>query len=107
MLLVLRPFLDPAAQDVDLSCGDLLVRLRRRHEFVFIMREDALEHAAGLGLAGFDRKGSFDGGEGTFGRVEPEIALAFFRVEAVAGEAVVAEDGADVAIEVHLACGGG
>ena len=67
------------------------------------MRESALDDGAGIWIARFDGKRAVDGREGTFGRVEAEVRLALLRVKAVTGEAVVAEDGADVAIEVQLA----
>lgn len=59
------------------------------------------------GVAGFDGKHSIDGGVSAFWGIEAEVGLAFFCVEPVAGKAVVAENGADIAVEIELSRRGG
>ncbi len=67
---------------------------------------DAADEFAAVGIAGDDGEASLaevDAGAG-FG-VEAEFGLAFGGVGTVAGEALVGEDGADVAIEFDLLAG--
>src|SRR5262249_10248691 len=61
---------------------------------------DARPHLAALGVAGLDRHAGLALGERPLGDVEAQPALARLGVEAVAGEAGVREDRADVAVEV-------
>lgn len=62
---------------------------------------DAADQFAFTGLAGDDGQAAGLGGlEGVGLDVEPELGLALALVRAVAGEAVLGEDGADVAVEI-------
>ena len=107
VFLVFGAFVDPAFEGFDLRGGEFFVGFGWGHDFVLVGGEGAVDDGAGLGVAGFDGESAVDGGVGAFGSVEAEVGLAFFGVEAVAGEAVVGEDGADVAVEVEGACGVG
>ena len=83
----------------------------RRHDLVRVVGEDAGDGFAGVWVGGDDGAGSaFGGFEGGVADVEPELAFAAFLVGAVAFEAVIGKDGADVLGEVRsgfCGCGGG
>jgi hypothetical protein len=91
---------DPFFDQSDLRRLDLLVRIRRGHHLVLIRRKEALEEAALVRLA-FD-DGRFlpllRGEETGFG-VETQARFARARIGAVAVEAGVREDGADVLVK--------
>ena len=107
MLLIPRALLDPELQRVLLLLRELLVRLRGRHEVVFVRRDDALPDLALRKIARFDRKCAVLGRVGSFRRVEPQLGLALLRIKAVAREAVLREDGPDIAIVADGGTGGG
>ena len=95
---VFGAFGDPAAQRFRLGGGDDLFRLRRRHDLVRVVAEDAREGLAELGRAGddglrSDRRGPL---------VETDVALERFFIGPVALETLVVKDGPDVAIEIEL-----
>ena len=100
---VLRALGDPALEQRFLGGIEFLSRVGRRHEIVLIVRRDAPDQFALAWLAGDDRRGAVEIGQGTFASVEPQIGLALLGVGAVAGEAVVAEQRPDVAREVDAA----
>ena len=102
VLLVFRALADPELECFQLLRRDLFMRLRRWHDFIGIGTDDARDDAAGLHIARLDGKASFDGFVSALGGVETQVGLPFLRIEAMAGEAVVTEDRADVAIEVEL-----
>jgi hypothetical protein len=98
--LVLRARRDPLAQHLHLRGRHRLLRLRRRHQVVGVVRHQPGEQLAGLGPAGHERR--FAGlAAAQRGRavVEPQVGLARLVVLAVAGEAVLGEDGPHVAVE--------
>ena len=107
MLLIRRTLLDPELQRVLLLLRELLVRLRRRHEVVLFRRDDALPDLALRQIARFDWKRAVLRRVGSFRRVEPQLGLALLRIEAVAREAVLREDRADVAVEAKRLLRGG
>ena len=94
--------LDPCLDLGDLLRLELFVRLRRRHDFIFVGRNQALEEAALVRLA-FDHGGRFAvlGREESGFRVQPQPCLARSRIGAVAVKAGIGEDGADVLIELN------
>ena len=106
VLTVGRALGDPAAEDIDLRGRDLLVRIRRWHHFLGVFREEALDQFAAIGVARLDRLDAILEGRGAFGGVEAELALALLGVEAVAGEAVIGKDRADVPVEIQFRVGG-
>ena len=102
MRLPWRALSDPLFHKRDLLRLQLLVRIRRRHEIVFVLRDEALEEVADLRLV-FDDGGLLavlGGEEACFG-VEPQAGFARAWIGAVAVEAGVCEDGADVLVEAN------
>ena len=97
---------DPAAEDVDLRGCDLFVRFGRRHDLFRIFAQDTLDEFAGLGVARLYGLDTVLEGYGALSGVEAELALTLLGVEAVAGEAVVGKNRADVPIEVQFSVGG-
>src|SRR5947207_892824 len=77
-----------------------LAGLRGGHVVVAVLREDAAQRFALVGLGGHEGVLALDALERPFLRVEAEVALAALVVRPVAEEAIVREDGADVALEV-------
>ena len=87
---------DPATQDIHLLLGQPgLVGLGRRHELILVGGDDAFDQGADVRLAGHE--GFL--GDGRLADVQPQLGLAVRFVLAVAAEAVVGEDGQDVAAE--------
>ena len=96
-----RAFGDPALEKIDLCGRKLFARLRRRHDFLGIARRDARHHLALLQVAGNNRVvAGLRGLERLVLHVQPQLALALVFVRPVAGEAVVREQRADVAVEL-------
>jgi len=104
--LVFGAFLDPAFDERDLFLGKHLVELRRWHMVVGVGRQQALHHRAPLGLAGHDGgvAGLAAPSRG-FEGIQAQFALVLALVGAVAGEAGVGEDRADVAVELDALSG--
>ncbi len=99
---------DPLAKQGDLLGLELLAGLDRRHHVVLVGMGDAADQFALGGLAGDDGESAGLGGlEGVGLEVEAELGLALALVRAVAGEAVLGKDGADVAVEINRAGRGG
>ena len=92
--------LDPLFQQRDLRGRDGLVLLRRRHDVIGVVRYDALDEFALLGLAGEDDEVAFTVALGVLFVVEAQFALAAFVVGAVAGDTVLGQDRADLPAEV-------
>ncbi len=106
VFLVNCAFLDPATEERALGVVEGLVGIRRRHDVVGIGGGDAAPEFTGIGVTGFEGDTTIlAGSEGAFGGIESQTGLAMFGVEAVAGEAMVGEDGSDVAVELER--GGG
>ena len=101
--LILSPLSDPALEQILLRTRELLVRVRRRHQVVGVFGEDALHQLALVGLAG--NEGLLR--DGVLAHIEAELGLALLLVGAVAEEAVVGKDRADVAVVIHLLRAGG
>ena len=98
---------DPGPDLGDLLRFQFFVRLRRRHDLVFVLRSNALVEGALVGLALDDGRRLFlavlvlaGGEEAGFG-VEAQARLAGAGVGAVAVEAVVREHRTDIAVELH------
>ena len=96
--LVFRPFLDPSRQELLLLRVELLVRLRRRHQFVRVGRVDPRHERAFRWLAGHDRTGRY----GIITVVQPQIGLPMAGIRPVAIKAVVGKNRPDVAVERNL-----
>ncbi len=86
--------------------GEWLLEFGRGHLEFGVVDFDAEDEVAGVGVAGGDGGAVGAGGEGGGFLVEAEVGLAGFGVGTVAGEAVLGEDGADVAVVVDGVFGG-
>ena len=103
VLLVRCSGLDPSAQQVLLGVTERLVGLGRGHHRIRVGRTDAVPKFAGLQVTRTDRNPALlVGGQRPLGRVEAKPRLPLLGVEAMAGEAVIREDGPDVSIEADV-----
>ena len=101
VLLVLRPLLDPLLDDSELLRGDGLVRLGRRHLLARLVPDHAEIEIALHRPARHEDADPLAAIAVDVGIVvEPEVPLAMRLVGSVAQEAVVRQDGANVAIEL-------
>ncbi len=94
------PSFYPARQKRDFVVGEVQVRLARRHALVGVARRDAADQLAFVGLVRHDDSGLIDG---DFAHVETQVCLARTFVRAVADEAAIGQDRADVEVVVELA----
>src|SRR5262249_44909022 len=98
--LILGPALDPFGEQFLLIGRELLLRHRRRHLLVSIVRENATDHLAVVGMARHNRLFV----DGDLALIEPQVGLAGSAVRPMAREAVVEQNGTDVAVGLN---GGG
>src|SRR5262249_5815168 len=102
--LVVGPGGDPAPQRLLFLTRQLLLRLRGRHDLVGVCRGDAGEELALVRLARHDGPP----GDGNVTNVDTEPGLAGRTVRAMASEAVLGQDRANVtAITGRVGGGGG
>ena len=100
-------FGDPLGEEGFLGWGEGFVGIRGWHEFVRVGVGEPGDEFAGGGVAGDDGGFTgFGGFEGGVADVEAETAFAVIGVGSVAVEAVVGEDGADVAVIAERGGGG-
>ncbi len=104
-----RALFDPAAQRGDIGFGQRrLFGGRRRHHIVGVVTEDADEQFAALGMPGHDGgRAAFQFHRRALEGVQPQAAFALFLIRAVALEAGVGQQRADVAVEAHIGGRGG
>ena len=102
VVLVLGALLEPGLHLRLVVRRELEVRLRRRHDVVLVVAGDARPDFALLDVARHDRDAGLVFLEGVRGQVQAQLRLAGLLIRAVAGEAVLREDGADVAVVAHL-----
>ncbi len=102
--LIFRAFANPALDQIALGFVKRLVAFGRRHDGIRIFRVDSFHHVAFLGFARYDGKALALGQRrvGGLGEVESQPCFAMLRIRSVAADALVAEDGADVAVERQL-----
>src|SRR5688572_23733793 len=98
MRLVLRALRDPAFEQILLRGRKLLVAVRGGHAILRVGSENAGDEFAFIGLTRNDHT-LLDGNRSI---VEPQFRFAMAFVGAMAAEAVVREDGADVAVELNF-----
>ena len=99
----LSALLHPALEHFHLGRLERLVLLGGRHDVVLVRRQDSADQLAFLQIPGHHRAfARFGGGERRLPRVEPQLALAFVGVRAVAGKTVFGQDRADVPVEIQL-----
>jgi hypothetical protein len=82
---------------LDLGFGGTLGEFGWGHQLRWIGMAHAFDEGAFGGLAGDDGTGL--GAEGIGGGVEAEVSFSGFGIGAVAGEAEIAEDRQDIAVE--------
>ncbi len=96
---------DPRFEEVDLLGGEMASGGGGRHLIVGVGGDDAFEDGAFVRVFGVDGIATFDGRFCAGFGVESQVGFPLLCVGAVAMEAVIGEDGADVAIEVDLGLG--
>ena len=108
VVLIDGALFDPAFDESALREGErFFVRVGRRHDLVGILAEDALPRFGICEVTGRDGAHTAAVGGRGVELVEAEFGFAITGVAAVAGEAVVGEDGADVLVVGHVVEGGG
>src|SRR5690606_37297340 len=99
MLRVLRPLANPLDQQLPLPLANLLhLGVGRRHHHVGVVAGNAGDELARLGIVGTEDPALHQ----VVRHVEPQIGLARRRVGAVALEAAIGKEGANIATEVDL-----
>jgi hypothetical protein len=98
--------LDPAADQGDLGFREVLARLGGRHVIVLVRGGQTLEEIALVRFAGDNKGFAFGRLEGAVLGVDAVLGFALLVVGAVASEALLGEDGADVAGEIDRLFGG-
>ena len=100
VFFVFRAFLDPLLERFLLFLGKTISRIERGHVVVFVVGEDAVDQFAVIGFTRDDGGGLAVGGalEG----VEAKVGFPLFLVEAVAEEAILREDGTNIAVVADL-----
>ena len=77
--------------------------LGRRHDFVGILRQDALDQGAAFGLPGDQGVlPRFELQEGVFLTVQAQTGFALAFIRAMASEAMLRKDGADLSVVVDM-----
>ena len=104
MLLINGTLRDPLLQQCDLRWLQRFVAIRRWHDLVRISAQDTLHQRAGLRMPRLHRLHAFDDRIGPVRNIQPQIGLPLFGIDAMAGKAVIAENRADIAIELQFAC---
>ena len=97
---ILGALFDPLIDESDLLGRKTLAALRRRHLLILIRRVNAQVDFAIVELPGHDAFHSLLFGEGAFAGIQSAAGLARLRIEAVALEAILGEDRADLGIEI-------
>ena len=100
---ILRPLLDPFSDNLSLLRGEGITMLGGRHDHFRVLADDAHEGLAGLRVS---RDDGLDAilvlGSSALKGVEAQIGTAFLSIRAVAEEAGVGEQGADVLVKADL-----
>ena len=100
--LILGPFGNPAAKRFLLGGSQFLLRFRRRHPLVGIVRVNPRNQRTFFWLAGDDGRHL----HGHLAAVEPQVPFAGGAVGSVASKAILRQDGADVPVVFELVgCG--
>ncbi len=103
-----RAGLDPAAQGFDLLCAQLrLVRFRRRHQLLGIVRDDAGDQVAGFRFAGDDGDDPLVFLGRAFVGIQAKARFSVLFVGTVATETIVRENGQHLAAEARRLGGAG
>ena len=97
VLLVLGALLDPRLDQLLLAVRQPLVGRDGRHHQHGTRLADAVDQPAARGVPGLDHPPS----QHLLAPVQAQVGLPGIAIRAVAGEAVLGKDGADVAVELH------
>jgi hypothetical protein len=96
-----RALFDPLLDLLLLGRRQGLVRLRRGHDLVLVVGDDAQPDLALRQIAGHDRDGAaFALLVQPVGRIQAHFGLALPGIDPVTGEAIVRQNGPDVAVEL-------
>ena len=96
MGLVLGTLPDPLFEGLALGLGDRFTGLGWRHHCIGVVRDDAFEEGASLGVGGVDGTR----GDRVISIIEPQVGLSGVFIGPMASEASIREDGSYIAIEV-------
>ena len=100
MLFILGAFVDPATNEFDFGRLQLLMRLGRRHDFVWVFVQHALQNWRFVRVAlNDDHVTALGGLESELSTVEAELGLARTSVRPVAVVAILGQDGLDIAVK--------
>ena len=104
MGLVLRALGDPTPHLFLFLKAEGKVRLRRRHYFIRIGRENLLANQAFLGFTGNNGMlvGFFPFGVGFFGKIETKAGFATGLIRAMAFETAIGQNRPDIPVELQL-----
>ncbi len=101
MLPPLCTLFDPGSKEAYLARVQLLSRPGRRHALSGILGGDALHEPAVLRVFGHHHLVAAAVGKDPIAGVQSEVHLALALIGTMAGEAVLRQDGPDVAVELH------
>ena len=101
---VLGTRFDPLPDEVFFPVCERFVELRRRHEIIFVISDDPIPSLAVFEIPGNNRRIPPEVLKSPLARIEPEIRLPLMLVKSVTGEALIRQDGANIAIEVNGPC---
>jgi len=94
---------DPATNERNLACTELSpLGLGRRHDLVRIIVSNPCEQFAFPWFSGNDGGVTAQVRDRSFAEVKPQVRLALLLIRSVAEEALVGEDGPDIAIELNF-----
>ena len=98
-----RALSDPLFDQRNLSRFELLVAIRRRHDFVHIVCDKTKVEFALIGISSdYDRGSILYAGKKTTLGIKAHVGFPGSRVRAVASEAVFGKDGSDIPVEFNL-----
>lgn len=106
MPLIVGPLGNPSPDPLDLLGAKTRALPRRRHHLVLILTEEPMEHLAGLRLSGHDRRMTAQVRRGALKGVEAKAGLALLLVRAMAGNAMIRDQGTNVPIEIEARLSG-
>lgn len=102
MGFVLGSLFNPATNESDLLGRERLVAGSGGHAFVLFGRDDAPKEFALVGGAWFHNTGQVFFAEQACLGIEAQVGFSFVVVRSVAEDAIVGQDGPDIAIELDV-----
>ena len=102
MRLVVRALTDPAFEQFFFGSRQREMRVRRRHQVVFVLGEDAADKFAVFDVAGFyDSHPVFEFLQRAVALIETQLGFARSGVRPVTAEATIREQRTNLEIEIH------